>query len=251
MKSNFFDQGSPYLHHPLLTAERTAKEIDFILSIIDIKPGDRILDIGCGAGRHSIELARRGFDVLGIDPSEAMIAAAKERSSGERMQPEFMQMRGEDLDQENEFDAAVCLFTTLGQVIDQEDNQRLLFNAFRALRPRGYFILEIPQREWLVSNLKSRERFGEGDAYTDVQRSYKDELRLVTEIFTEVYLKNQRTYLLRYRLFNREEIKTLLGKAGFSDLKFFGGYGRVPLFEDCPAMVISARKGAIERVTTN
>jgi D-alanine-D-alanine ligase len=245
MKPNFFDQGSPYLHHPLLTPERTAKEIDFILSIIDIKPGGWILDIGCGAGRHSLELARRGFNVLGIDPSEVMIASARERSAGESMKPGYLQMKGEDIRWENEFDAAICLFTTLGQVNDQEDNHQLLNNAAQSLRPGGYIILEIPQRDWLESNLIAGERFGEGESYTDVERSYNEKLKLVTEVFTQVSLNDQRTYLLRYRIFNQTEIKKLLGKAGFKDVEFFGGYAGLPLVDDCPTMVVSARKGTL------
>jgi len=156
MKTNFFEQGSPYLHHPLLTQERTAGEIDFILSILPVKPGARILDIGCGFGRHSLELARRGFDVLGIDPSAFMIDAAQERAAGENRIPVFRQERGQDLQLHNEFDAAICLFTTLGQVEDHKDNLPLLHNAYQALLPGGNFILEIPQRGWAVSNLKTR-----------------------------------------------------------------------------------------------
>ena len=244
MKPNFFDQGSPYLHHPLLTPERTAKEIDFILSITDIKSGGKILDMGCGDGRHSIELARRGFNVLGIDPSEVMIAAARVRAAGERMKPEFLQMKGEDFQRVDEFDASICLFTTLGQVDDQEDNHRLLFNVAQSLRPGGYFIAELPQREWLESNLKTSERFGEGETYTEVERSYNQKLKLVTEVFTQVSYNNQRTYLLLYRIFNQTEIKKLLEIAGFIDLDFYGGYEGIPLVEDCPTMVVSARKGS-------
>ena len=59
---NFFRDNSPFLRHPLLTAERTAAEIDFLTPRLGITPTDRVLDIGCGFGRHSIELARRGFD---------------------------------------------------------------------------------------------------------------------------------------------------------------------------------------------
>jgi cyclopropane fatty-acyl-phospholipid synthase-like methyltransferase len=195
MKPNFFEHGSPYLHHPLLTPERTAEEIDFILSIMDLKPGDNILDIGCGAGRHSIELARRGFNVLGIDPSEAMVESAKERAAGIRNMPEFVQLRSENFHRVNEFEAAICLFTTLGQVIDQEDNRQLLQNAAQSIRPGGYFILEVPQREWLESNLKTRERFGEGEIFTEVERIYNEKIKLVSEIFTQVSPEGQRTYL--------------------------------------------------------
>jgi SAM-dependent methyltransferase len=244
MKPNFFDQGSPYLHHPLLTPERTAKEIDFILSLIDIKPDAKILDIGCGFGRHSIELAHRGYNVLGIDPSEVMIASAIDRAAGESNKPEFLQMRGEDFQLVNEFEAAICLFTTLGQVNDDEDNHKLLNTAAQALRPGGYFIVEIPQREWLESNLQLNERFGEGETYTEVERSYDRKSKLVTEMFTQVSSSGQRAYLLRYRLFDQTEIKKLLGNASLIDITFYGGYERISLTEDYPTMVVSARKRA-------
>ena len=68
---NFFDDGSPYLGHPLLTAERTATEIDEVERLTGSVSG-RVLDIGCGFGRHSIELASRFADVTGIDPSSTI-----------------------------------------------------------------------------------------------------------------------------------------------------------------------------------
>jgi SAM-dependent methyltransferase len=244
MKPNFFDQGSPYLHHPLLTPERTSMEIDFILSIFDIKPGDSILDIGCGSGRHSIELARRGFNVLGIDPSAVMIASARERAAGGGISPDFLQMKGEEFQRGNEFDASICLFTTLGQVIDHQDNRHLLINAAQSLRPGGYFIIDVPQREWLENNLKTYERFGEGETYTEVERNYDQKLKLVTEVFTQLSPNGQRDYLLRYRIFNQAEIKKLLVNAGFVDITFYGGYDGIPLVAECPTMVVSARKAA-------
>jgi SAM-dependent methyltransferase len=243
MKPNFFEQGSPYLFHPLLTPERTTQEIDFILALAGINPGDRILDIGCGAGRHSIELSRRGYDVLGIDPSQAMVAAAKERAVEQKVEPEFLQMRGEDLEFEAEFDLALCLFTTLGQVKDKEDNHQLLINASQALRDGGHFILELQQPAWVEGHLKMKERLGSGESYVDVERDYDKPHKIVTEVFTRISSGGQQVYLLRYRLFNRDEIEQLLKNVGFDNLNFYAGYERKSLVDDCPAMVIDAVKG--------
>lgn len=69
---NFFEDGSPFLAHPLLTAARTAAEVDFIAAELALAAGARLLDVGCGFGRHSIELARRGYAVTGIDPSASL-----------------------------------------------------------------------------------------------------------------------------------------------------------------------------------
>ena len=92
-KPNFFGRGSPYLDHPLLTTQRTKAEIDFLLSKISIPDAGFILDIGCGFGRHSIELAQRGYNLVGIDPSQAMIDAARQASSGLAFMPQFIQAR--------------------------------------------------------------------------------------------------------------------------------------------------------------
>ncbi|MFC1923524.1 hypothetical protein ACFLY4_09585, partial [Chloroflexota bacterium] len=99
-------------------------------------------------------------------------------------------------------------------------------------------------REWLENNLKLSERFGEGETYTEVERSYDRKSKLVTEMFTQVSSKGQRAYLLRYRLFDQTEIKKLLSNADLVDIIFYGGYERISLSEDYPMMVVSARKRA-------
>ena len=242
MKPNFFEQGSPYLFHPLLTPERTADEVDFIVAITGVKPGSRILDIGCGAGRHSIELARRGFDVLGIDPSEAMIAAANEKVGDGRLKLKFRQMRGEDLDFTSEFDLAICLFTTLGQVNDTDDNVQLLVNTARALRNGGHFIVELQLPAYVETHLKTREQLGGGDSYVDVERSYDKPQKIITEVFTRISPEGQQAYMLRYRLFNPIEIRQLLEEAGFTEINIYAGYELTPLVDNEPAMVINAIK---------
>lgn len=244
MEANFFEPGSPFLKHPLLTPERTAGEIDFILSVLPLESGERILDIGCGFGRHSNELARRGFDVLGIDPSPAMIAAARENSASAGLTLQFRQQRGEDLQAVDQFKVALCLFTTLGQVSGQGDNLALLENAYRALEPGGWFMLEIPQRAWAVSNLKPSERIGEGDRYALVARSFDYERDLVSEEFTIVSPDGQQSYLLQYRLFSRAEINHYLEQAGYVEITFYDGYADTPLGDNSPTMVVRARKPA-------
>ena len=96
--------GSAYLRYSF--TKGTVNEIDFLVSQLGLQPGARILDVGCGPGRHSHELARRGFLVHGIDISQAFIdlatANAVEGSSFERMDARAMTF-------ESEFDVAICL----------------------------------------------------------------------------------------------------------------------------------------------
>ena len=242
MKANFFDDGSPYLNHPLLTRERTAQEIDFVLSKIHLPPGGRVLDVGCGPGRHSIELVQRGYRVVGIDPSRAMIEAAQARAAEAGASPDFRQAHGENFVSQDKFEAAICLFTSLGQINDDQDNRQLIQRVARVLRPGGGFVVEVPQRQWVADNLKSDDRFGEGDHFTEVRREFDASENIVTEIFKIVSPEKTDTYTLRYRVYDQGELEQLLEQAGFNMIATYGGYEDISLRAEDPIMVMVARK---------
>jgi 2-polyprenyl-3-methyl-5-hydroxy-6-metoxy-1,4-benzoquinol methylase len=241
--TNFFSDGSPFLNHPLLTPERTAREIDFLLSQLDLTPGARALDVGCGFGRHSIELARRGYRVLGIDPAPAMIEAARAQAAQAGISVDFRVESGEAFVADEEFDAAICLFTTLGQISEGgEDNRQLLERVYRALRPGGTFAVEVPQRDPTVRNLRPADRFEGPKRYTDVTRHFDPEDNSVTEIFEVVSPDETRRYDLRYRLYSPEELVALLQEAGFTVLTVYGDYEGTPLDPESPTILVIARK---------
>jgi SAM-dependent methyltransferase len=241
-ETNFFSQGSPYLDHPLLTPERTAREIDFILSQIDLPPSGCVLDVGCGTGRHCIELAQRGYRVVGIDPAEAMLSAARRAAAESGVTVGLRQVRGEELTERETFDAAICLFTTLGQMKANDDNRALLERTVQALRPGGFLAVEVPQRDWAAHNLKTDERFGEGENYTIVTRRFEPAEKAISEHFTRVSPQGERVYRLRYRLFNHPELENLLVRAGFEILGAYGGYAEVPITKNSATMLFVAQK---------
>lgn len=239
---NFFTEDSPFLKHPLLTPERTSREVDFLLSELDLPRGAQLLDVGCGAGRHSIELARRGYRVLGIDPSPAMIEAARTQAAAAGVQPDFRQVKAETFAAQEEFEAAICLFTTLGQISAEGDNSRLVERVYQALRPRGTFVVEVPQRDPTVRNLKPTDRFEGPRRYTLVTRRFEPEDNSVSEIFEVVSPDQRQRYLLRYRLYSLDELAALLQGAGFAVLASYGDYEGTPLRPESATMLLIARK---------
>ncbi len=246
-KSNFFDSGSPFLNHPLLTPARTAAEVDFVLDHTKLSSVQIILDVGCGPGRHSIELSRRGYQVVGIDPSETMIKVAVKRAAIADVQPKFIQVKGEDFTPDGEIDVVICLFTTLGQIINQGDklhiktSHPLLNRIADGLPPRGNFILEIPQKSWVIANLKKYERFGDGENYTEIKRVYDAENSILNESFYLVSPKDTRNYFLRYYLYSYQEIQFMLENTGFEITQVYGDYHNSPLTEESPNMLMVAR----------
>ncbi|MBE9523632.1 MAG: methyltransferase domain-containing protein [Chloroflexi bacterium] len=247
LKTNFFSTGSPFLNHPLLTPARTAAEVNFVLDHTNLTSEEIILDVGCGPGRHSIELTRRGYQVVGIDPSESMINAAVKRAAEADVLLKFIQVKGEVYSSASDIDAVICLFTTLGQIHDEGDfrhknaSHPLLNRIADVLRPGGILILEIPQKEWVIANLKKSENISDGVSYTDIKRVYDAEDSILNETFTLVSLKEKRNYFLRYYLYNLEEIHMLLEKAGFEVAQVYGDYQSSPLTEESPNMLIVSR----------
>ena len=237
---DFFSHGSPFLGHPLLTAERTQREIDFLVDALALAPDARVLDVGCGFGRHTIELGRLDYRALGIDPAEAMIEAARVQAEEAGVEVEFQQVAGEDFAVAGQFDAAICLFTTLGQVAadSRADNRGLLAAVANALKADGLFALELPQKQPTLDALKASDRFGNAKNYTQVERSYDAEADLVTEQFHVVTPSHAQTYRLRYRLFSYEDVSNLLCAAGLRIAQGFAGYARAELTENCPNMLL-------------
>ncbi len=238
---NFFDEGSPFLKHPQLTPERTAAEIDFVIQQTGLKAGARILDVGCGFGRHSIELARRGFRVVGIDPSSEMIAQAKSHVKEAGVKVEFIHSRAETFESDELFDGAICLFTTLGQIDEQGDNIELLPSVADVLKPKGWFVVEVPQRQWVINNIKVSERLGNDERYADVNRHYDGFAHTLTEKFRVVTPESKRNFLLQYRLYRFEDVRYLLSKAGLQIVRTFGGYGGSLLSDDSPIILTIAK----------
>jgi SAM-dependent methyltransferase len=198
--------------------------------------------VGCGFGRHSVALAQRGFAVVGIDPAAAMIAAARERAAQACMTLDLQTIPAETFTTETPFDAAICLFTTLGQISERGENSRLAEQVYAALRPSGQFVVEVPQRETAVRQLKTSEQFGGGERYTTVTRTFDAGDNTVNEIFTLVAPEGERVYRLRYRLFSRDELVDLLTEAGFGVTAVYGNYDGHPLDTDSPIIIAIGQK---------
>ncbi len=120
----------------------TIGETDFIEEEINFNKTSKILDIGCGTGRHSIELARRGYEVTGIDLSENMLKKAAEKANNENIEiVKFVQADARILDFKQEFDLAIMICEGSFPLMETDAmNFQILQNAYEALQPGGKFI---------------------------------------------------------------------------------------------------------------
>lgn len=130
-------------------ARHTSHEIDVFLMESRSKLTDVILDVGCGPGRHSIELAKRGYSICGIDFVPRHIEAAKGMSNKNNLMGYTQFTCGDIRDHifENEFDHAICFYDVIGSFASDIENRRIVENIFRHLKPGGTFIASIMNGE--------------------------------------------------------------------------------------------------------
>ena len=120
----------------------TRGEVDFIEQEIDFDKSKRILDIGCGTGRHAIELAKRGYHVTGIDLSRSQLDKAIEKAKKENLIINFFKADARSLDFDNEFAVVIMICEGAFPLMETDEmNYQILENAQKALKPGGKFIL--------------------------------------------------------------------------------------------------------------
>lgn len=111
------------------------------------KPVESILDLGCGTGNHAIPLAKRGYQITGVDRSSEMVEHAKAKlqfqTSSSRLQPQFLEGNVCSLDLERQFDAVIMMFAVLGYQLTNDDVSDTLRAVRRHLKRRGVFIFDV------------------------------------------------------------------------------------------------------------
>jgi len=140
-KEFFEEMGIEYEDYPF--TQNTENEVKWMIKEYLTNPEMKILDVGCGTGRHAINLATRGYkNITAIDLSPGLIRAAKETAKGENVQVDFRLCDARELPFENEFDAAICLCEgAFGLLENDTENYKVLKAVHKSLKKRGIFIL--------------------------------------------------------------------------------------------------------------
>ncbi len=140
-KEFFEEMGIEYEEYPF--TRNTENEVKWMIKKVLKDTGMKIIDVGCGTGRHAISLAKKGYgNITGIDLSRSMIEAAKEVAERKNVQVDFSVCDARELSFENEFDAALCLCEGAFGLLENDDENYKVFKAVhRSLIRHGIFIL--------------------------------------------------------------------------------------------------------------
>ncbi len=227
--------------------------VDFLCETLDLRAGSRVLDVGCGMGRHALALARRGCVVTGIDASPYMVDESRRYAGGEDG-VEVRQLDFHEMTFAADFDAVVCLGNTLG--FDRRDDDVAAVRRMAdALVAGGRLCVELHNLAWYRVNLPGRTWWEEPGAFVLSEVTYDEaERRLVTrDVVVPTDGTPPREYAMSLLHYNPSEIEGLLAAAGLSEITFYGDAGgdeggpafsREGYNDRSREMVVTARRSA-------
>ncbi len=218
-------------------------EAKAVVAALAVRPPARVLDVGCGAGRHVLALARRGFEVTGLDASPHLLAscaAARERA-GVAAELRLADMRTLPLEGVPPFEAAISLFTSFGYFGDAE-NEQVARGLAASLAPGGRLLLDLNNREVVEKAHGTRTWSERPTGFLLDRLAYDpDAHRLHGE---RIVLEGgaARRYPFDHRVYSEHELKVLLKRAGLRVLATYGSLERTPFTPRSPRMVVLAEK---------
>ncbi|HEY0707689.1 MAG TPA: methyltransferase domain-containing protein [Polyangia bacterium] len=208
---------------PFLTPEQTLREVEFLKDSFKLPRDAELLDVGCGYGRHAIELGQGGYRVTGIDLSLPLLIRAADEAQRRALSVNFIHADMREMAFDAQFDGAYSFLTSFGY-FDEETNLKVASSIFRALKPGGRFLLDLLNRDYIVTDLPTRVWWeGEGCVVLEeVDFNYQTS-RLMVRRSVVFQDGRQAEHEMSIRAYSLHEVGKLLRQAGFRILEVSGG----------------------------
>jgi SAM-dependent methyltransferase len=240
----FFGEDYLEIYRDTFPAERTAAEVDGIVSRLDLDAGARVLDLACGHGRHAISLAKRGFDVTGYDLSDVFLERARADAEAQGVSVRWIRGDMRALRFDAEFDAAVNVFTAFGYFEDPEDDLVTLRGIRSALAPGGRFLLETLHRDGLPARFQPQiaEKTSSGSIVLH-ERSWDLARDVMDDHVTLIRPDGTRAeYTTALRMYSLHDLLALTQKAGLEPEAWYGGLDGSDLRLESRRLVLVSRR---------
>lgn len=236
-----------YYFEPKLTVV-PAEEVEFVIRhgrlALDGGARPRVFDICCGIGRHARPLAARGAEVVGVDLSGSNIQAAREQAAKEGLAERcvFHQADIRDYVGPADCDLAINIFTSFGYFATDREDAVIMAQASRSLKPAGRFILDIANREAVISKFTPHERRGTRTNYV-LDESELDLVhsRLIAH-WTFVRGRQRSEHTISIRLYSLHELIRMAAEHGLRFVDAFGSFAGEPYGRESPRCIFVAEK---------
>jgi len=226
------------------TGDMAEQEIVQIGRLVPLPLGAAILDLGCGPGRLSLPLARRGFAVTGVDRTVRYLERARAAATAEHLDVEFVEEDMRRFSRAGGFDAVINLFSTFGYFELREDDDRVLQQAFASLKPGGVIVMEMLGKEQIARDYQERIWYPstDGDEYLLEHHEVLDGFRGIVNTWTVVRDGAHHVFEVTVRLYSGVELEDALRRAGFRQVRLYGSLDGIPYDHEAERLVAVAEK---------
>ena len=230
--------GEEYLHlYPHRDEAEAARLVELIRRHVPWRAGLRVLDVGCGAGRHARALDEAGANVAGLDLSLSLLRRARETGTTRLVRADMRRLPIRP----GSMDLTVNLFTSFGYFATDAEHVAALAGMVATVRPGGWFALDFLHADTVIDALVPAERVILADTPVDVTRRLLDGRRFVEKT---IQLADGRRFTERVRLFTPTELESMIQSAGTMIRCRFGDYAGAPLVAGAPRTILIAERAA-------
>lgn len=250
MKNNFKFWKTFYKirYYPSITVKQTVDETKFVKEFLSIKKYKNILDFVCGFGRHSIELAKNGYNIEGFDIDKESVENAKKIITETNLKNiKLYKKDAFKFKKQNFFDAAICLYSSIG-FLEKEINDIVFANLFKSVRIGGRIILDVMNSDWAIKNLKSyseKEIIYKGKKYI-INHNREILVNPIREKNTIKFIEENgekiHTVFYIIQLYSYEELQEKFLKNNFKIYKKFGSFQKDRISSKNQRIIIIADK---------
>jgi len=237
----FWREIAPVLFPPERWAS-APEEVTKVLRLLGAQEGEAVLDLACGPGRHALELARRGFRVTAVDRTAAYLEEGARRAQEENLAVEFVREDMRTFCRPEAFHRAINLYTSFGYFEAAADDERVLHNVYRSLRPGGTFILHLMAKEVLARIFQKRLWREVAGRLVLEEGTIKEGWRWIETRWIVAAEGTVEEFNLSHRLYSAAELTDLLLKCGFAAASPYGSFDGDPYDETAERLVVVARK---------
>jgi SAM-dependent methyltransferase len=212
------------------------------VELTSLQEGESVLDLCCGPGRHSLELARRGFVVTGVDKTPRYLERAKAAAHQEGLSVEFVQEDMRRFCRPDAFDVAINFYTSFGYFEDKAEDGQVLKNLFASLKPGGRLLMELMGREVLAMIFRERDWLERDGVFLLEERNVEDNWTWIKNRWIVFKNGKKKEFALNLRLYSAVELAALLESVGFEEVRSFGDVSGSAYDHSAKRLVLASRK---------
>ena len=237
----FWEGVAPILFGPKCWSS-TAPQIDQVTRLLGIQPSASILDLCCGLGRHSLELARRGYHVTGVDRTAEYLNRARKQAETEKLAVEFVKDDMRHFCRPNKFDVVINLYTSFGYFENPAEDRRVLVNMHRSLKDRGRLVMEMMGKEVLARIFRERDWREENGVIWLEERKVSKDWTWIDCRWVLLQGNKRKEFCISHRLYSAAELSALLKDCGFHSVDIHGDLAGAPYDPTAQRLVVVAHK---------